>query len=314
MSDVVASLFRKQAVDFHRRGGLRGDVLHITPAVLGAVQWLLVAIVGLGVTFICTADVRRYATGPAVVLLEQRHDVTANRPGVVAEIDARVGQRVRQGDVLIRLSAPSEASELSSIEQELDDQLLLLMRQPDDRAARDAILALRARHDVAQTALERSLLRAPKDGEIVDLRARVGQLIDAGTPLLALQGQARQAQLTAMLPGPDRPRIHPGMPLRLQVAGFERTSLELVVERIDEQVLGPREALRALGAELADAFDLRGPVVLVHARLPFDGLHVRGVEYQLHHGMPGVAEIAVEREPLLFAWLPGLREALGDVF
>jgi multidrug resistance efflux pump len=314
MSELDRGLFRKQALEFHRLGGVRGDVLHITPAMLGAMQALLFAIAVVGLTFVCTAEVRRYSNGPAVVLLDGRHDVTADRPGVIGSIDARVGQRVHAGDVLVHLSAQSETVELAAIERELEDQLLLLMRQPDDHAARDALIALRARRDVAETALERSVLHASDDAEVVDLRVRVGQRVEPGTPLLALQGAARNVQLTALLPGPDRPRIRAGMPLRVRLSGFERASLELQVESVDEQVLGPREAMRAIGPELADAFEVSGPIVLVHARLPLDGLKVRGVQYRLHHGMPGQAEIAVEREPVLFAWLPGLREALGDVY
>lgn len=78
--------------------------------------------------------------------------------------------------------------------------------------------------------------------------------------------------------------------------------------------MGPAEALRAVGAELAGAFEVTGPIVLVHARLLGDTLRARGNQYRLHHGMPARAEIGLERERLLFAWLPGLRGALGDVF
>jgi membrane fusion protein (multidrug efflux system) len=221
---------------------------------------------------------------------------------------------VQAGEVLLRLGAPTEAAELASALRELDDQLVLLMRRPDDRDAREAVLALRTRRDVAQTAVDRSVLRAPQAGEVVDLRARVGQLIEAGTALLAIQGEASGAQITALLPGPDRPRIKPGMPMRLRVEGFERAHLELLVDRVDEQVLGPAEAVRALGTELTGAFEVHGPIVLVHARLPVAALRAHGVAYRLHHGMPARAELAVDSEPLLYAWLPGLQEALSDVF
>lgn len=309
----MSQLFREQALEFHRRGGLRGDVLHITPGLLRAVFWLVFVLAALGASFLCTAEVKNYATGPAVVLLEQRHEVTATRAGVVSEILVRVGQRVRAGDVLVRLGAPSENAELRSVERELDDQLVVLMRNPDDRGARQALLELRSRRELAQTALERSVLRASRDGQVADLRARVGQLIEAGTPLLALQGEQHGAQITALLPGPDRPRLAPGMPLSLRVDGFERTHLQLQIERIDEQVMGPAEALRAVGSELAGSFEVQGPIVLVHARLASPELRARGSAFRLHHGMLARAEVAVDREPLLFAWLPGLREALSDV-
>jgi hypothetical protein len=104
------------------------------------------------------------------------------------------------------------------------------------------------------------------------------------------------------------------MPLRLHVDGFERSAIELEIERIDEQVLGPAEAMRALGVELTGAIQVSGPIVLVHARVPDTNFRSRGVAYRLHHGMPTRAEVAVAKESLLYAWMPGLGEALSDVF
>ena len=308
-----SSPFRAQALAFHRRGGLRGDVLHITPRVLHVVHWWLVAVGVCVAGFVCTGRVTDYAAGPAIVLLDNRHDVTATRAGVVDAIPARVGAHVRAGDALLHLHASGEAAELAAIERLITDQLVALMREPANAAARSALPELRARREQAQSALERSTLRAPVAGVVADLRARVGQPVDAGAPLLALQAEPRGARVTAFLPGPDRPRMHPGMTLRLQIAGFERSALALEIERVDEQVLGPQEAVRALGADLAGTFEARGPVVLVHARMPADSFDSRGVRYRLHHGMSARAEVAVQRQPLLYAWLPALEGALGDV-
>jgi hypothetical protein len=214
----------------------------------------------------------------------------------------------------LQLHSATEAAELASLERELSDQLVLLMRNPADRVARDAVLGLRTRRDVAKTALERSVLRAPISGVVTDLRARPGQMVDAGAPLLALQAEATGAHVTALLPGPERPRLHAGMPLRLHIDGFDRTAIELEIESVDEQVLGPPEAMRVLGTELTGAIEVQGPVVLVHAHLPDASFRSRGTNYRLHHGMPTRAEVAVAKEPLLYAWIPGLGEALSDVF
>jgi multidrug resistance efflux pump len=308
------SIFRPEAIAFHRRGGLRGDVLHITPALLNAVHWFLIALFASLFALVCTARITDYATGPALVLLDNRRDVTATRAGVVDEIVTHVGARVHEGDVLLRLHASSEAAELASLDRELSDQLVLLMRDPSDAPARNALLQLRTRRDVAASALERSVLRAPISGEVSDLRARTGQAVDAGAPLLALQADPRGASITALLPGPERPRLRAGMPLRLHIDGFDRTSIELTIDRVDEQVLGPAEALRAIGSELAGAFDVKGPIVLVHARVPNAGFKSDGIQYRLHHGMPARAEVAVQQKPLLYAFMPGLEEALSDVF
>jgi multidrug resistance efflux pump len=313
-NDLAPSLFRPQAVEFHRRGGLRGDVLHITPGLLHAVQWFVFALAALGISFVCTAEVRKYAAGPAVVMLEDRHEVSANRSGVVDAIQVKVGQHVSAGQLLVSLGAPSEVAELNAAIRELDDQLVVLLRNPGDPGARQQLLELRSRRTLAETALERSQLRAPTDGEVADLRVRVGQRVEPGTAVLAIQNAPRGAEVVALLPGPDRPRLKPGMPVSLRVDGFERTRVELLIERIDEQVLGPQEAMRAVGSELAGSFEVQGPLVLVHARLPEAQVRAQGINYRLHHGMLARAEVAVDREPLLYAWLPGLREALSDVF
>jgi multidrug resistance efflux pump len=313
-SNDAAPLFRQQAVDFHRRGGLRGDVLHITPGLLHAVQWFVFALATIGISFLCTAEVRKYAAGPAVVMLDQRHEVSANRAGVVDEIRVKVGQHVRAGQLLVSLGAPSEVAELNAAIRELDDQLVVLLRNPGDPSARQELLELRSRRTLAETALERSMLRAPVEGEVADLRVRVGQRVEPGTAVIAIQGASQGAEVVALLPGPDRPRLKPGQQVSLRVDGFERTRLGLRIERIDEQVLGPQEAMRAVGSELAGSFEVQGPIVLVHAQLPAAQLKAQGVAYRLHHGMLARAEVAVDREPLLYAWLPGLREALSDVF
>jgi multidrug efflux pump subunit AcrA (membrane-fusion protein) len=304
--------FRPEALAFHARGPQRSDVLHITPQLLHAVFWFVIALVAVVIAFVSSAQVTDYAEGPALVLLDNRHDVTASR--VVVEVRARAGAHVKEGDVLLQLHSATEAAELASLERELSDQLVLLMRNPADRAARDAVLSLRTRRDVAKTALERSVLRAPISGIVTDLRARAGQMVEAGAPLLALQAEATGAHVTALLPGPERPRLRPGMPMRLHIDGFDRTALDLEIESVDEQVLGPPEALRVLGSELAGAIDVQGPVVLVHAYVPDASFHSRGNHYRLHHGMPTRAEVAVAKESLLYAWIPGLGEALADVF
>ena len=313
MIEPAAGLFRQQAVEFHRGGSLRGDVLHITPAMFGAVQWLLAAITAVGLVFVASAQVRSYAVGPAVVLMEQRHAVGTDRAGVIRAIFVQIGQQVRAGQVLLSLSATSEEAELAALERQLDDQLVQLLREPDDRTAREAVLTLRARTALARATLERSDLRAPVAGRVVDLRARVGQAVVPGVPLLAVQALTQGADIVMLLPGADRPRIHTSMPVCLRIQGYERARLELQVSRVDEQVIGPAAALRAVGEELAGALETTGPTVLVYAHLAQTVFRAGHASYQLHHGMLARGELAVERQPLLFAWFPSLERAFGDV-
>jgi multidrug resistance efflux pump len=129
----------------------------------------------------------------------------------------------------VSLGAPSEVAELNAAIRELDDQLVLLLRNPGDPSARQELLELRSRRTLAETALERSMLRAPVEGEVADLRVRVGQRVEPGTAMVAIQGASNGAEVVALLPGPDRPRLKPGQQVSLRVDGFERTRLGLQI-------------------------------------------------------------------------------------
>jgi membrane fusion protein (multidrug efflux system) len=130
---------------------------------------------------------------------------------------------------------------------------------------------------------------------------------------LTLLGEQSGARLTALLPGRYRPLLGRDMRLRFIPDGFPRVVLHLRIERVGDQVIGPSEALRFLGRDLADTVPLQGPVVLVHARLPSRSFESEGVRYNFHHGMLGQAECAVRRESIAFALIPGLRSLVDNL-
>ena len=64
------------------------------------------------------------------------------------------------------------------------------------------------------------------------------------------------------------------MPLRLEIQGYRYAYQHLTVDSVGDEVVGPAEARRYLGDEIADAVQFAGPVVRVEAHLPFR--HLRG--------------------------------------
>ena len=118
--------------------------------------------------------------------------------------------------------------------------------------------------------------------------------------------------LLALLPPSFIPELRPGMPLRVELAGYPQAGLAVVIEHLGDQAVGPAEARRALGTAAADAVEIPGPVVLARATLPGPMFRALDGEHRFHDGMVASAEVTVGSEPLIVSLLPGLRTALAD--
>lgn len=310
----AAALFREEAVEYHQVG-LRseGDVLRVDPGWMRWTYRLLVTALVAGLLFSVLARIREYASGPAVVRLAGRSDLTATADGTVSQIAVAAGQRVAAGQMLVRFYGAREAAELARIDNELELQLVNRLRDPGDAGAEQALISLRAQRELARSNLAEREVRAPAAGVVSDLRVRVGQRIMPGQTLLSLargpQGAGAQAQpqVVALLPGEFRPLLKPGMPLRLELQGYRYAYQHLVVDSVGDEVVGPEEAQRYLGEEVAGAVQITGPVVRVEAHLTSDTFEAEGRVRRYHDGMWGKAEVRVRSEPVLVALIPALK-------
>jgi hypothetical protein len=113
----------------------------------------------------------------------------------------------------------------------------------------------------------------------------------------------------ALLPGSYRPQLRPGMPLRLELAGYRHAFEPMTIDSIGDQVIGPQEARRLLGQENADT-PLPGSVVVVRARLPAASFVSDDPVHALHDGVHGHAEVRVRSERILLALFPVLKPLL----
>jgi membrane fusion protein (multidrug efflux system) len=264
--------------------------------------------------FVIVGTLNEYATGPAVVRIDGRTTLAADRPALVNKVNVAPGDRVRTGDVLVQLYASEEAAEYEAAEREFNDQLSKLLNRPDDATAREALVSLRMRRDLARSRLDQRSVRAPHDGVVGDMRVRPGQMLEAGMSVLELVGEQASATVIAMLPGRYRPLIKRGTALRFEIEGFHRRAQELEISDVADQVVGPAEAARYIGKDLSDAFPVEGPVVLVQAHLPADSFEAEGERFQYAQGMHGRAETVVRNEPIAYAFLPGLRQWVERVW
>jgi len=311
----MASLFRREAIEHQRkRLSARSELLRISA---GSTAWMfriLMAALAVATFFMVVGKLSEYATGPAVVRIEGRTTLTADRPALVSKVKVAPGDRVKQGDLLVQLYASEEAAEYEAASQEFNDQLSKLLNRPDDEVAREALVSLRMRRDLAKSRLDQRSLRAPHDGTVGDVRVRPGQMVEAGMSVLELAGDQASASVIALLPGRYRPLIKAGALMRFEIEGFHRRTQELEISGVADQVVGPTEAARYIGRDLSDAFPVEGPVVLVQAQLPADSFEAEGTRFEYAHGMHGRAETVVRDEPIAYAFLPGLRQWVERVW
>lgn len=314
MATKLIPLFRPEAVDHQRVRETHGETLTLDRA---ATAWgfsLLCAGMIAMLFFVGVGRINEYASGPAFVQLDGRTILTASASGLVTKVAVKPGDRVTAGDELVRFHAPDELAELQAATKEFDSQLAKLLLRPDEALTREALVSLRSRRDLAEQRLGQRTLRATTSGLIGDVRVREGQLVEPGLRMIDLQGSASLATVTALLPGRYRPLLRAGDVLRFHVDGFHNLAHELTISRVGEQIVGPSEAGRFVGRDLADAFSITGPVVLVQATLPSKQFTMDGQRYDFANGMYGKAEAVVRNEPIAYAFIPSLKAWVESVW
>lgn len=307
---AAMQLFRPEAVEHHLQPKSdHGEPIRIAPHWSSRVYWTLLALMCVGILGIAVGEISQYSSGPAVVRQQGRAEVAAVGAGSLVSIDVEPGQRVAKGQVLARMRDVAERAEYESTRTDFHAQLRNRLLDPTDEAAAQQLRTLQRQLESAEAALEQRVVRAPTDGVVTDIGVEAGQHVDAGDAVMAIvDDRVAGLELVAFLPGGDRPQIEPGMPLRLELLGFDYAYQDVIVESITEGVVGPNEAKRMLGPQLADTLPLGGGVVMVRARLPTRTFVSDGTEYPYHDGMGGVAEVRMRDETILEMLVPALKE------
>jgi membrane fusion protein (multidrug efflux system) len=308
--DENAVLFRREAVDAYTNRGRQGDVVRVSPHWIDWTYRVLVLVLLSGVAYAAIGTIDQYSSGPGVVRLEGRTEVTATSAGKVESIEVVAGQNVTRGQVLAHLHDATEAADFEQIDREWEARLRDYLLDPTNDGARRAFAETRLRRERALARIEERVVRATTSGVVSDLRARPGQQLAPGDALMSLVQNDTELYVIAMLPGGDLPMIKPGMRLRLELMGHAYAYQTLQVDAVAEEVIGPGEARRYLGPQVADAVALGGPVALVKAALPHRTFEADGKTYEYRDGMYGLAEVRVRSESILKTLIPGLKRLM----
>jgi membrane fusion protein (multidrug efflux system) len=303
------AVFRAEALDELEHRHIHSDVMRLSRDWVNRTYWILVAAAVAMLSFAAVGTIREYAPGQAVVRLGGRIDLTATAPGTISSIDVLAGERVARGQVLVHFYGAEEMNTLERIASEFEVQLIKMLTDPADDAARKELARLRAEKGLAEARLAERSLRAPRAGVVSELRIRPGQLLQQGDLVLTLLDDQTPPSVVAILPGRFRPQLKPGTRLRFEPEGFKFAYQSLVVDAVGDEVLGPSEVRRYIGSELADAIKIDGPSVIITAPLPSDHFTSEGTAYRYYHGLPGRVWARVRSRGLLRALLPTLRDS-----
>lgn len=303
-------LFRREALEARIAHTKHGDVVRISPRWVRWSYWIMVVILIAAGVYLGVGTVDEYSSGIAVVRMSGRTEVTAKRAGTIVSIEVEPGQHVAAGQLLARFYDVEEAAELDRLEDEFEMQLVKFLRHPEDEAVKRDLSSLRTQIERAKGRLEEQTARAPHAGTVSDLRTRAGQHLVPGDVILSIVGAETSLSLIALMPGSDRPQLRPGQKLRLSLAGYRGAYQDLRVEAVSDDLVGPMEARRYLGSQIADTVPIAGPVALIRVRLPSPTFEADGRVYSYHDGMQGLAEVRVRSQPIILALIPGLRDVL----
>lgn len=311
MEAVRSRIFREEALRHHEGAQQDGDVLRISPAWTRWTYWTLLGLLLAALGYSLLGTLPEYATGPAIVKVDGQSHLTVDQPGVVSSVEVRPGQRVDKGQALVSFRSEEETVSLDRIQREFDLQLIRVLRDPSDEAARQTLTSLRAEREQAVARQQARTLRAPQAGVVSDLRIRPGQYVTPGESVISVMGDNVTVSMVALLPGGYRPTLAPGHPLRVELDGFPHEYHEFTIDSVGDQIVGPTEVRRFLGPEISDALQLTGPMVVVRAKLPATTFKSKGRTFNYFDGMLARADARVRAERILVALVPGLKGALG---
>lgn len=238
--------------------------------------------------------------------------------GLIARID--LGQSQRAFDQAQRelFSVLREREELGFVEAER------LNRQAAEIADREAGLLVAKR---TVTELEARLatheILAPVTGRVVEIKASVGAVVGAGTPVLSIRPATETLEALIYVPPADGKRIVAGMEVLVSPASVRKEEYGAIRGSITEVAAFPASLPGMVAAlqsqELAQTFSLDGPPYASRVSLKSDPLTASGLAWTssraalltVSSGTLVEVQIEIDSQPPIFLVAPALRRMLG---
>jgi membrane fusion protein (multidrug efflux system) len=301
-------LYRGEALEAHRTRGQEGQIVQLSPTWVRRTYPILVGTLIIGIIASILVTVPTYSTGTGVVVFEGA-PITAPIGGNVEAIHVAARQAVTKGQVLVKLNNAAEAAELAAATSDYENATLQYLYDPQDEAAKKSLASALTRVERARAQAETRIVRASRDGVVADLRIRQGSTLSAGDTVLTIVQPNTEPEITAFLPGKDRPRLRVGMTLQVDLVGYTKARESATITSISTEIVAGEEiANRILGSGLAGAFRQLngGNWVIVKAKLPSRTFVADKRTNYYHHGLTAKTEVKVQSKAFLVTLLPAL--------
>lgn len=195
-------------------------------------------------------------------------ELKSKASGEILEIGADTGDRVRRGQLLVRIDPRTPRNRLAQAQAQLNaaraqrstarsqldrgralrangwinqselDQLELAVAN-----AKSAVVAAQVDVENTRIALEDTEVRAPSDGTILSKRVERGQVISSpttdvggGTALLVM-ADLSHVRVRALVDETDVGKLEPGQAARIEVASYPGTTFVGTIEKIEPQAI-----------------------------------------------------------------------------
>jgi biotin carboxyl carrier protein len=307
-------LYRGEALEAHRSRGNEGVPISLSPGwVRRTYPFLLLTIaIALGAAIFIT--VPTYSSGEGVVLFEGT-PINAPAGGTVEAIYVKKGQAVTKGQALVKLHSAVEDAELAQATSDYENATMMYLADLQDEATKKALAQAATRVERARALADTRLVRARKDGTVGDLRVAVGVGLNPNDTLLSIVAPGTEPEITAFLPGKDRPRLKVGMELQVELIGFVKVRERATITSVGTEIVGGDEVIRRiLGPGLGDSFKKLqgGSFIIIKAKLPNRTFKTEHREFRYYHGLQAKTEVKIRNKPFLVTLLPALEKYIPD--
>lgn len=204
------------------------------------------------VTSIAKGEVEAVVVGvnSGTVEAEQVAELAFGAVGRVKDVSVALGERVVAGSILAEIENEDLRSQLDVAEEELARAKRL---EQSRAASRSTVIQAQGVFDAARIAYEKSLIKAPFDGIIVERNLEVGQLsqITAVVPVPALRiVDTKPRYITVEIDEVDSSKIALGQNARIKILAVRREPFTGSVRKVIPFVSSVREQDRTTAVEL----------------------------------------------------------------
>ncbi|MEO5718359.1 MAG: efflux RND transporter periplasmic adaptor subunit [Chthoniobacterales bacterium] len=202
-------------------------------------------------TTVTSAKVQKADWAPSLTAIGsitpvQGATISAELPGMVAEIGFESGRPVKKGDLLVRLDASAEQAQLRSAQADFELMKAEYARAQDlkkrnviSKAEADSATAKYSQAMAAvenmQSIIDKKEIRAPFDGIAGIREVNPGQMVPAGQKLVTLQALDK-VFVDFSLPQQDLGKVKVGLPVKMTTDAIEGRAFSGTLSAINSAI------------------------------------------------------------------------------